>query len=124
MLQRPFSFLVVFLLMFSGVVLGQNKIVSKQFVQDKIIVNQYNNTLVFKPKFSQHQFLKAEDCTDFNKYNLMNLPKAAYYPNSLGIICKTELQLEKITSVPLRFRLGSLDYVNWMEGKPNAIKPN
>jgi len=44
------------------------------------------------------------------------------YIDYLGFVCKKELQWDKITVMPVRFRLGSLNYVNWMEQKPNSNK--
>lgn len=46
-----------------------------------------------------------------------------FYKQSLPLSCKGELQMQKLTSLPLYFRLGSKDYVDYLEKKPNAAKP-
>lgn len=122
MRQRFYFFLVVFLLMFQKDILGQEKPFlspdsSGLFVGIKKIPGS------FKSKFSILQTMKSNDCTVGNNFSLLKLPISSYYINTLGFFCKKELQLDKITTVPIRIRLGSLEYVNWMEQKPNAIKP-
>lgn len=46
----------------------------------------------------------------------------AYY-NHLGFMCRQELKLEKATKTSFRFRLGSVDYTDRMEGKTKTVLP-
>ena len=158
MVQRLYCFLVVFLLIFPGKILGQLNLDSnclktspvtgiksvlvcdgtgwntglKLRIQSNIadllkLPIKYNESANFN--FEQQQ--KLGPCSkDSTKNNLHVTPyflfRPSVFPSSAihpGFFCKKELQLDKITAMPLCFRLGSLEYVNWLEQKPNAIKP-
>ena len=40
-----------------------------------------------------------------------------FYSKQLGFFCKQEIKMDKITKVPFRFRLGSVEQCDWLEGK-------
>jgi len=63
----------------------------------------------------------------FNIRTSFSLPLAGYsiidpalYTQNFGFFCKKELQVEKLTKVPFKFRLGSVQQCDWMEGKANT----
>ncbi len=43
-----------------------------------------------------------------------------FYISQIGFFCKKELKFESSTGIPLKFRLGSYQYNDWLEGKKNA----
>jgi len=128
MSQRLSVFLVVLLLMFNGGIFGQ--VNSPRL---KIPVN-YNNLKNFEsgnifrldwkgPDISDTMFQQLLHCDSVRRlpvkltgFYTPSLPHS-FYTSHLGFFCKKELQLDKLTAIPVRFRLGSLEYVNWMEGK-------
>lgn len=60
---------------------------------------------------------------DSLKNTPLRLVDQDFYSNNLSFFCKKELQIEKLTKIPFRVRLGSLDYVNTLEGKGRDLKP-
>ncbi|MGC4035477.1 MAG: hypothetical protein QM764_05910 [Chitinophagaceae bacterium] len=100
MLQRLSYFVVVLLLIFSKDAFSQQATpVAIQNISIKTVYQIKNDSLK------------------------LNTIEQDFYSKHLGFFCKKELQIEKATSIPFRLRLGSLDYVNYLERKPNAVKP-
>ena len=105
MVQRSCCFLVVLMIILSTKSFGQAKpLVLGSFSYDKIFA--HNDSIVIKTT--------RQD----GKYSGLLVPlQKNFYFNHLSFFCKKELQLEKTTSLALRFRLGSLDYTNYLEQK-------
>lgn len=135
MSQRCFYFLVVCGLLFSGPLFGQ------QIAERDVLARQQRYSLSTRlskpPAFYRvhlltHQQLPLSTGTaglrniDLGKTLSPVTPPSVpvlqmgSYASRLGFFCKKELQLDRISPVPIRFRLGSSDYVNYLEQKPNA----
>lgn len=128
MLERLYCFLVVLLLMFSGEIFGQFG------KQKNSPASSFSSTYKKEACVREKYFLslpgtritdkKNEKYVGFRSIQLINSPilpvksiSPSFYFNGLGFVCKKEWQLEKMTSIPFRIRLGSLAYVNYLEQK-------
>ena len=131
MRERHFIFLVVCLLMFYGTIFSQQKFSALApyypFSAPKTLFQHpfhpdFGNQVsaspvtVTAPVFSLAGSLGAKD--------LLYPLSAGFYSNHLGFFCQKELQIEKATGLPLRFRLGSMEYVNYLEKKPGSRMRN
>jgi len=121
MVERVCCFLVVLLLMFNGAVFGQQNAGFKAIPLPVGLAGYDGRFSGPGGELSRMKMPVLNDTT--GKRIVWNPISSSLYVNSLGFICKKELQIDKVLTLPVRFRLGSLDYVNYLEQKPNAVKP-
>lgn len=76
------------------------------------------NANAIKP-FNSSSFFQSSKI--FSTHPYLSIVKPDFFLNNESFFCMYERKFENATRVPLRFRLGSLQYCNWLEGKPNAI---
>lgn len=115
LLQR-INIILVVLLMLSGKIFSQQHLSDSSHLFYK--AGNIIHTLNTDQRFYKNFLVKKSYRINQNNMDL-KVPgiDKGFYHNNLGFFCKREIQLEKITSVPFRFRLGSLEYVNKLEGK-------
>jgi hypothetical protein len=110
-MQRYYKFLIVCLLM-----------LCVHFTKAQNLKNIFADSLTtviikgLAPKKPPYFFVKQPIFT-VNSFTKSSIIPCNYYTQNFGIICKKELQFQNKTAFPLFFRLGSLEYVNRMEGK-------
>jgi hypothetical protein len=115
MVQRVSVFLVVFLLMFFGSMNGQEPLAPGLSISEFKIAHYQSTVKPFQSRFSKNTLTVAPPTFTAPRISLLNLPDASFYVRNLGFFCKQELRLDKVTGVPVRFRLGSKEYVDRME---------
>ncbi|MBL7742279.1 MAG: hypothetical protein JNN00_02285 [Chitinophagaceae bacterium] len=126
MAQRVFGFVVVFIMVLGGKIFSQEARGEKPgsfSLTDYSFAGTIHYRTCFK-RIGLNTHLKSAICYDsLNGRTTFTLAKpfpASFYIQNLGFFCKQELNIEKVTSVPFRFRIGSLDYVDYLEQKPNT----
>ena len=60
---------------------------------------------------------KKKILPDSLKYFSLHIIPSNYYTSTLGFFCKKELQVQKALKFPVKFRLGTVEYCDKMEGK-------
>jgi hypothetical protein len=142
MSQRIFFYVVVLIFLFNGEILAQEKNVEKfpvfptkyrnycHFLSGKENVNFLIKTPVKRPGRPLEQIQVRPGCGTVPLETSLFITRSTsksfltpdYYVSQLGFFCRTELKIEKATSIPFRFRLGSLQYTDYLEQKPNALR--
>ncbi len=89
---------------------GQNQIGPLQFDKIDFVKKKYDfetKNMQFLPR---HTFRESDDFS-------IN-PKYLYQFDNLALFCKFEERVAQNSKIAMRFRLGSLDYVDLLENKP------
>lgn len=92
----------------AGIAFSQKKVIFSP--QKKIFFSAIKPTSKAFQVFTQHRTTVAPT------YPV----QANFYASNLGFFCKQEIKFEKSIKIPFKFRLGSVQQCDWLEGKRYA----
>lgn len=123
---KPFSYLFIGVLIFLGKAYAQQPefipglIQKKNFyqglIQEKMVGRSKTNYFI-ESNLNGKPLLPLPGREEKQYLPLQQSVQADYHVATLGFMCKKEWQFEKATKIPVRVRLGSLQYCNMLEGK-------
>ena len=121
--KRKISFIVVpFLCLIAIISTAQKPVFKKHGIlpeksewRDRVLPIQAVQYTDFQSNTSPYQNALLSNPGLINPVQML-LP-ADFYVQNFGFFCKNEWKFEKTVHIPLRFRLGSLEYCNYLEGK-------
>jgi hypothetical protein len=128
MSQRIFFYVVVLIFLFNGEILAQEKNVEKipEFpVNYSFSIASSYSLYLIKVAKKEPEYPVKQLTSPFRTgrpFSPVMVVTGNFYMQHLSFFCRKELQIEKATSIPLRFRLGSLQYTDYLEQKPNALR--
>lgn len=67
-------------------------------------------------RLNRYRLLDSDTLSAQQPPSVMAQPKA-YDFQRLSLFCKLEVHIEKAVKLPVRLRLGDVQYVDWLEGK-------
>ncbi len=110
----------LFLYLFVGAAFRGNA----QQIVDSSLIHKYpvvRSSMIYTG-VTLHTFSKPVNLPapiSLNALPVKTLPQN-FYTSQIGFFCTKELQVEKLTKIPFRFRLGSVQYTDALEGKNNG----
>jgi len=120
--ERIFCLVVVLIFLTFGEVFGQSTPVEKFIHNDSVSRTgkftaefPQNNVKLYSLGFSILQDYPSPKIFWQKHFEIISNQQPASF------FCRKEWQFEKATSIPLRLRLGSLEYTDYLEKKPNAV---
>lgn len=100
------------LFLFFCMIFAGQAVLSQISIRSKIDTNALIKPIVIANKIKQQQVSPSM------------LISPTFYCNNLGFFCKQEIKFAKITKLPFVFRLGSVEQVDYLEGKRGAFIGN
>ncbi len=86
----------------------------------KLVFLLFFSMLLNSLKAASQLALKPHADSSYPSYTILRMPQK-FYSQPLGYFCKKEVQLQKITTLPLFIRLGTKEYVDQLERKNGRV---